>query len=127
MNILVLAAGIVTTLTTTGHFAVGTKMFLVPILAAPMDLIVRKQAQSIFHYVSVYLILSAVTLLWIGVDGALNDRSRLVVQFIAANYVGFAIWQLQIALTSGLKRGPLQMFQWLFFTAIAALAGLGSL
>ncbi len=92
MNWYIIIAGLIASATTVGHFAVGSKDFLKPMLGASIDPVPKKVMHCVFHYVSAYLILSAVTLLLIGLNIWSGAGSAAVTKFIAANYVVFAIW-----------------------------------
>ena len=126
MNYLVLGAGLVCSMTTLGHFIVGSKQFLKPMLESSFDQVARKVMHCVFHYVSVYLILSSIVLLLVGFDIQFIEHSEMLVKFIAANFFAFAIWQIALALTSGIQNGIFKLFQWVFFVAIAFLAWFGS-
>ena len=126
MNWLILIAGVVCAMTTIGHFTVGSRDFLAPMLAAPIEPVPKKVMHSVFHYVSVFLILSSVFLLGIGSGLIRSEGASLLVRFIAVNYAGFAVWQLAIAATSGINNGIFKLFQWIFFVIIAVTAWLGS-
>jgi hypothetical protein len=80
----------------------------------------------VFHYVSTYLILSAVTLLLIGSGIWSGIGTAAVIKFIAVNYVIFAIWQIALAITSGIPNGIFKLFQWIFFVLIALFSFLGT-
>jgi hypothetical protein len=126
MNWFIIGAGLVATCTTIGHFTIGTKEYLKPMLSASFETVPKKVMHSVFHYVSVYLILSSLTLLAFGF-GILTDSSpSLLVRFIALNYALFAVWQIIIASTSQIKQGLFKLFQWALFMIIAILAWLGA-
>lgn len=127
MNTLILTAGLVATLTTIGHFAAGTKMFLTPMLDASFDLTAKKVMHCVFHYVSVFLIFSSLFLLLAGAGINMGGDPVLMVRFIALNYAGFAVWQIMIAARSGIPNGLGKMFQWIFFVVISTCALIGSL
>jgi hypothetical protein len=126
MNWFVLAAAVLATMTTLGHFMVGTKEYLVPMLGSSMDPVPKKVMQAVFHYVSAFLILSAVALYALAFGTIPGEAGSYLAAFISANYALFAIWELVIAFGSGIKGAPLKMFHWIFFVLIAALAGWGS-
>ena len=126
MNWLILISGIFALLTTIGHFAVGSKEFLKPMLEAEFDPVARKVMHCVFHYVSAFLILSTIALLCVGTGIMKLQGSTMLGQFIAANYVAFSIWQIVLASTSGIPKGISKLFQWIFFVIIALLAWLGS-
>lgn len=125
MNTYITTAGLLAALTTLGHFGVGRRAFLGPMLAAEFEPVPKRVMLCVFHYVSTFLILSTLTLLAAGLKGLPTPGATALVVFIAANYAGFAVWQLALALTSGLPHGPLKLFQWLFFVLIAGFAALG--
>jgi hypothetical protein len=52
---------------------------------------------------------------------------RILSFFIAVNYSLFAVWQLTLVKQSGIERGLLKMFQWIFFILIAVLGFLGAI
>jgi hypothetical protein len=126
MNWLVIIAGFVGVFTTIGHFLIGSKEYLTPMLSASFDPVPKKVMHSVFHYVSVFLILSSLALLSIGFGFIADVRPSLLVRFIALNYAFFAIWQIALVATSQIPRGILRIFQWVFFVIIALLAWLGA-
>ena len=126
MDWYIIIAGLIAASTTVGHFAVGSKEFLKPMLGASFDPIPKKVMHCVFHYVSTYLILSAVTLLLIGSGIWSGIGTDAVIQFIAVNYAIFAIWQIALAVTSGIPNGIFKLFQWIFFVLIALFSFLGT-
>ena len=126
MNWLVLIAGLVGAFTVFGHFTMGAKQYLTPMLESGMEQVPKKVMHSVFHYVSVFLLLSSIALLAIGAGAFEDEGTRLLVRFIAANYTLFAIWQIAIAATSQIRSGMFKMFQWAFFMVIAILAWIGA-
>ncbi|MDA3791759.1 MAG: hypothetical protein PF503_25095 [Desulfobacula sp.] len=127
MNWMLLVAGITSALTTIGHFLVGTKMFLVPMLESDFELVPKKGMHCVFHYVSVYLILSAAFLLLAGFGVDMGSDNTLLIRFIAVNYTGFAIWQIVIAAKSGISNVITKLFQWVFFVIIAVCSFWGTI
>ena len=125
MNWLLFTSGIVAAITTVGHFAMGSKRFLQPVLNAPIDDVPKKVMHSLFHYISTYLVLSTIFLILLGLGVDFKGDSTFLVRFIAYNYIVFAIIQIIIALTSKIEKPLLQLFQWVFFVVIAVLAWLG--
>jgi hypothetical protein len=126
MNWFVIGSGLVALFTTTGHFLIGSKQYLFPMLNASFDLVPKKVMHSVFHYVSVFQILSTLALLTIGFGIVSDSPPSLLVRFIALNYACFCVWQIVIALNSGIEKGVLKMFQWVFFVVIALLAWFGA-
>ena len=126
MNWLVTIAGVFGAFTTVGHFMMGTKSFLRPMLEASFDAMPKKVMHSVFHYVSAYLILSTLALLGVGLGIIGGEGTRLLVRFIALNYLVFAVWQIALGMGSGIPKWATQLFQWTFFVVIAVLAWIGA-
>ena len=126
MNGYIMIAGVFALGTVLGHFMVGSKQFLTPMLEAPIDPVPKKVMHCVFHYVSTYLILSASALLIIGSGFWSGSGSVAVAIFIALNYTIFAIWQVVLALKSGIPGGIFKLFQWIFFVLIAVFSFLGA-
>ncbi len=127
MNGYILTAGVFALATVFGHFAVGSKQFLKPMLAAEFEPIPKKVMHCVFHYVSSYLVLSAAALLSIGSGIWSGSGSGAIVIFIALNYVAFAIWQIVLAVKSGIPNGIFKLFQWIPFIFIAVFSILGTI
>ena len=127
MNWLLAIAGIVSVLTTFGHFFVGRPRFLTPMLASEFDRIPKKMMHCVFHFISVFLITSTAILLWVGFGTRLDSGSVLLVRFISANFMGFALWQVGLAVASGIPNGVFKLFQWIFFVTISICSFLGTL
>jgi hypothetical protein len=127
MNYLLLIAGILSLMATIGHFAIGTKDFLKPVLNSSIDDIPKKVMHSIFHYLSVFMILTTVVLLMVSISKCVFFADGVtVVKFIGVVYAGFAVVQLIVALTSGIKGGVFKLFQWVFWVLIAIFSLLGA-
>ncbi|GLS91414.1 hypothetical protein GCM10007916_24830 [Psychromonas marina] len=126
MNILLLSSGIFAFFTMIGHLLIGQKLFLVPMLNAEFSLSAKKVMHSVFHYVSIFLLLSSVGLLIAGLGVLPVESAKSLSLFIALNYLLFAIWQIVIALNSGIKKPLLKLFQWIFFVIIAFFAFAGA-
>ena len=126
MDWYIIIAGLIAVATTTGHFAVGSKKFLKPMLEAQFDPIPQKVMHCVFHYVSTYLILSTLTLVLIGSGIWSGVGTGAVINFIAVNYGLFAIWQIVLAVTSRIPNGIFKLFQWIFFALIAIFSFLGT-
>lgn len=127
MNGLIIAAGVIAGMTTMGHFVVGSKQFLAPMLGSQFEQVPKKVMHCVFHYVSVFLLFSTLALLLAGFEIDIGGGNTALVRFIGLNYLAFAIWQLAIATTSGIPRGVFKLFQWVLFLAIAGLAFAGTL
>lgn len=126
MNSYTIAAGSIAGFMTIGHFVIGTKIYLNPMLAAKFDEVSRKVMHCVFHYVSTFLILSTIVLLSHGFDLYAPEGSGLLLKFISLNYAIFAAWQIGLAVQSKIDKWPFKLFQWPFFVLIAVLAWIGS-
>ena len=126
MNGFAIAAGIIAGFTTIGHFALGTRMYLNPMLDADFAEVPKTVMLSVFHYVSTYLVLSTIALLLHGFALYAPEGSGLLLRFISLNYALFAAWQIGLAVQSKIERWPLKLFQWTFFVLIAVLGWIGS-
>ena len=128
MNYLMLTSGVFALLATIGHFAIGTKDFLKPIMDSNVEEIPKKVMQSLFHYMSVFMILTSFILLAFSAGNNLMfDNPKDVVKIIGFTYAGFAIVQFFIALTSKIEKGVFKMFQWVFWTLIAVFSSISVL
>lgn len=125
MNLLIFIAGLFALFTTLGHFTMGSRAYLEPMMQANFDEVAKKVMQSVFHYVSIFLIFSSGALLAIGYGVNLPFDTDLTVKFISINYAGFSLAEIIIALNSRIEKGILKMFQWIFFIIIAAFAWSG--
>ncbi len=123
---MILIAGIFSAATTVGHFAVGSKAFLAPMLGAAFEEIPKKVMHCVFHYVSTFLILSAITLLLIGLGVWSGPGAIPVARFIAANFLFFAVWQIALAIGSDIPKALFKLFQWIFFVLVAFFAFVGA-
>lgn len=126
MNWMIFLSGLAAGFVNLGHFTVGRKEFLTPMLAADFDEIPKKVMHCVFHYVSVYVVLSFIVLIAIGLGFSFGPANLLLVKFIAINYFLFAIAQIIIAAASNIRKGVIKLFQWILFMGIAILAWIGS-
>lgn len=126
MNWPILIAGVGALFITLGHFAVGNKLYLKPMLLASFDDVPKKINHCLFHYVSTFLVLSAIFLLLVG-TGYLNQTgTSWLIKFIALNYGFFAVVQVIVAASSGIQNAIFKMFQWTLFTFVAVFAWVGT-
>jgi len=126
MNYYVIAAAAFAGFTTIGHFVMGTKWYLIPMLKSDMEPVAAKVMQAVFHYVSVFLILSTAALFAVGLGKMPAEAGNYLAAFISANYALFAVWELVIAFGSGIKGAPIKMFHWTAFATISVLAAMGA-
>ena len=126
MNWLVLISGLFALAAVLGHFTMGRKNILIPMMDAAFDEVAKKVMHSVFHYISVFMVTSAAALILVGLGVTFGLGSTLLVRFLALTYLLFAVVQLVIALTSGIPNPLTKLFQWVFWIVIAVLAWLGA-
>ena len=126
MNWMIFISGLAAGFVNVGHFTVGSKDFLKPMLQANFEDVPKKVMHCVFHYVSVYVVLSFIVLIAIGLGFSFGAADTLLVKFIAINYFFFAITQIVIAATSNIPKGVIKLFQWILFMIIAILAWIGA-
>ena len=103
MNWLLFVSGIFAVFTTIGHFAVGSRKFLKPMLEADFDEVPKKIMHCVFHYISANLVISTVVLIALGVGMSLDAGDTgvsLFAKFIAIHYIIYAVTQIIISLSS---------------------------
>ncbi len=123
MDYLLLTAGIVALGATIGHFTMGSKDFLQPILNSNADEIPKKVMHSLFHYMSLFMVLTTVILLAFSMGNSLMfSNTDVIVKVIGFFYLGIAIIQFIIAATSKLNKGIFKLFQWVFWILIATFS-----
>ncbi len=127
MNWFILIAGVIAAMATVGHFTVGRRDFLKPLLDAPIDDVPKKVMHCVFHYISVFLVMSTLALFAVGIGVKFKAGYTLLVDFIAIHYASFAVIQVVIALRSKIPKPVFKLFQWIFFSLIAIFAWLGIL
>jgi hypothetical protein len=125
MNWPIFIAGVGAGFITLGHFAVGSKQYLKPMLQASFDDVPKKVNHCVFHYISAFLVLSTLFLLIIGTGYNNNADTSWLVKFISINYGCFAVVQIIIAATSGIRNAIFKMFQWTLFAFVAVFAWVG--
>ncbi len=126
MNQYLFVAGLISLMAVAGHFAVGIKLFLRPIMKSNIDQVPKKVMQSLFHYMSVFMILSTIVLIVSSFGKCvLFNNSVYVLKFIGISYASFAVVMLIIALTSPIKGATFKLFQWVFWALIAVFTLMG--
>jgi len=95
-------------------------------MTSNIDEIPKKVMQSLFHYMSIFLILTSVILIAISIgQNLIFENTSDIIKVIGIIYAGFAIVQFYIALTSSLKMGVFKLFQWIFWALIAFFCLIG--
>lgn len=126
MNIHILFAGILAAMAVFGHFTAGRKLYLKPVMDSNLDEVPKRIMLSLFHYMSVFQIMSVIVLFYASSDAAMmHDDISIVIKFIGICYGLFGIVQFVIGALSPIKNGVLKMFQWMFWVFISAFALLG--
>ena len=126
MNWPIFIAGLGAVFITLGHFAIGSQLYLKPMLQASFDDLPKKVNHCVFHYVSAFLVLSAVFLLLVGTGYSSQTDTSWLIKFISINYIFFAVTQIIVAATSGIQNAIFKMFQWTLFTFVAVFAWVGT-
>ena len=127
MNYYIFTAGVISMLATIGHFAIGTKDFLKPVLNSEIDDIPKNVMVSLFHYMSGFMVLTSVILLSISMgEPLIFQNTKDVVIMIGLFYGAFAVIQFAIALFSSITLGVVKLFQWIFWLLIAISALIGA-
>ena len=105
-----------------GHFTFGVKWYLKPMIESNIEPIPKATMQCVFHYVSVYLVMSAIALIVIGFGGHCDcNGSKAIVLSTGVNYLLFAAVQIAYAFKNKIPNPLLTMFQWTLFIPIAIL------
>lgn len=128
MNYFIFISALISLVAIIGHFSRGRNEYLKPVLDSDIDIVPQKVMLSLFHYMSVFMVLSMI-ILFAGSHHScpMYDYVHNMIRFIGIVYAGFALAQFIIALTSGIPGGVLKMFQWVFWAFIAAFAIIGTL
>ena len=127
MNYPLLLAAVFSLFAIAGHFTMGSKMYLKPVMGSKTAEVPKHVMRSLFHYMSVFLIFSCFVLF----EGAFRlnilFKGNEVIVFTGLVYGGFALAQLLVAAVSGVRQGVVKMFQWIFWLLIATTALLGTM
>jgi len=122
MNYFFFAAGIISLSACVGHFTMGYKQFLKPVLNSNIDEIPKRVMLSLFHYMSVFMAISTILLLSFGLGiNCMSCNIKDAVLIIAILYSCYTI----VSFTIALRVGVFKMFQWIFWLIIAVLSFLG--
>ena len=128
MNYFIFISALISLVAIIGHCSMGRKEYLKHVLDSDIDIVPKKVMQSLFHYMSVFMVLSMIILLAGSHHSCpMYDYVHNMVRFIGIVYAFFALTQFIIALTSGIPGGVFKMFQWVFWALIAACAIIGTL
>lgn len=120
MNYYVTIAAFLVVAATVGHFMMGCRQFMQPVLDSDVDIVPKKVMHSLFHYMSMYMIITGIALLSFAFCPYIQLRYSMdIVLFIGISYAGFAIAQFIIAMSSGIPGGVFKLFQWVFWVLIA--------
>ncbi|MEK7382402.1 MAG: hypothetical protein AAB262_03860, partial [Elusimicrobiota bacterium] len=102
MEIKILVAGILATGIVIGHFTLGFRMYVVPMLGSYTPLVPRATMHGVFHHLSVFLCLAAAARPAIGLGKVDYQSNQLFVRFLGANYALFAVGPLAMLVESAL-------------------------
>lgn len=127
MNFYLLIAGLIAAMTSIGHLTYGRRRFLKPMQAADFDPLAKAVMHCIFHYMSVFLVVSSLLLISCGFEAVSQMQSFGVLLFIALNFALFTVWQVYIGFMSELDAPFKGLFQWVFFALVAGFTLAGAL
>jgi len=127
MNFYLILAGVLTGSVLIGHLTYSKRQYLLPIQQADFDPVVKTVIHCLFHYCSIFMLLSSLILFACGFEAISYMHSFGILIFIALSFGLFAIWQVYISFSSELEKPLRSLFQWLFFTAISAFTLMGVL
>ncbi|MBT3271669.1 MAG: hypothetical protein HN368_00835, partial [Spirochaetales bacterium] len=96
-------------------------LYLKPMLDAEFDLVPKATMQSVFHYISIFLVLSAAALILAGLEAFPEIDTEILVKFIGANFILFALVQILYAFKNHVPKPLIAMFQWTLFLPIGVL------
>ena len=126
MNGFLIAAGIVSTFILLGHNTAGRKLFYLPMLEAGFDPLAKRVMSFVWHYISVHLVVSAATLLYLGWGADVgSDARELIVGSLVVQFGAIALVHVILTVTSGIPGAGKKMFQSVFFGTVAVLSGIG--
>lgn len=125
MNYFFIAASIMGLMTFFGHFSFGRQRYLTPMIESDLDPVVKGEIHSVFHFVSVFIVLSTLVLAACGFDVISSMQGFGLVLFVALNFGIFAIWQLFLAFDSEIQSPYRHLFQWAPFASISILSLMG--
>jgi len=125
MNLLLLIATVLNLFIVIGHFSMGKKLYLLPMLETDMDDVVKKIMHSLFHYSSVFLTTSALILFYSLINTSFQEDNIFLLLFISSQFILNALVQLLISFTSQIKNPLMKLFQWTLFLATGILIILG--
>jgi len=128
MNYFILISALIALVAFIGHITMGRKEYLKPVLDSDIEIVPKTVMQSLFHYMSVFMVLSTVILLAGSSELCpMYDYVHNMIRFIGIVYAFFAVSQFIIAATSGISGGVFKLFQWVFWVLISASAIIGTL
>lgn len=125
MNIYLLIAAVLASITCVGHFVMAKPQFLRPMLQADFDPTTKTLMHCVFHYVSIFLVLSTLVLFACGLQLVSTMQTYALSLFISLNFMLFAIWQIYIGYFAEAKSARRVQFQWVFFIIISVFTLLG--
>ena len=92
-----------------GHFTIGIKSYLNPILATDIDPVLKKIFQSMFHYASAFMVISTFFLIRFSFEGCRQFESPdSVAKFVSIIYALFAVSQFK---KSQLDKSPIKIIK----------------
>lgn len=126
MNYFLLMAGFISSLLILGHLLFGIKWYLQPMLDSELRKISMYALQSMYHFVSGFLLLSSMALLLLGFGITYNTDPKLLVYFIGDGIILFAIIQVYYAFKHNMKPSLIPSIQWTLYITVGILCFLGA-
>ncbi|GGI92470.1 hypothetical protein GCM10007978_32450 [Shewanella hanedai] len=125
MNYFFIAASVMGLMTFIGHFSYGRQRYIIPMAESDLEPVVKEEIHCLFHFVSVFIVLSTFVLAACGFDVISSMQGFGLVLFVALNFGMFAIWQLFLAFDSEIQSPYRNLFQWAPFAGISIFSLLG--
>lgn len=125
MNIYLLVAAVLASITCVGHFVIAKPQLLCSKLQADFDPTAITLMHCVFHYVSIFLVLSTLVLFACGLQWVPRMQTYALALFISLNFMLFAIWQIYIGYFAEAKSVRRVQFHWVFFIIISVFTLLG--
>lgn len=116
---MILLAAILSLFALIGHFAIGTKLYLKPVLNSDLDEVPAQVMRSLFHYMSAFMVISTLILFESALKLSMVFQTTEVALLTGLIYAGLAVTQLFVIFTSGIEGGYFKLFQWIFWVLIS--------
>lgn len=116
MNISLLIAGILTTITALIHSIAGEVTTIRPLIKADLQQVSKTELRAVWYMVTIHLFASAIMLFILAVD---TNQNLLMGKFLAIQFLGYGLAFLLLAVFKKIK--VFQVPQWVLLFLIAGL------